>query len=233
MNYARIYSQIIDRARASSRVKGDVYYEEHHIQPKCRGGDNNPENLVLLTAREHFLAHWLLVKMYNDFQLVYAFNCFCMETHKGDRPTSHLYKYARERYISMLKANTEWKRKMGLSMTKLIWIKKEDTLECLRILPEDFDSFAAVGYSKGRIIPHRKAHSSETIEKIRRAHTGKILSPEHIEKMRVEGLKRKWITDGRICKMVGDKDIDAYLQSGWKLGRYFNYQKHQRGRKKE
>ena len=31
------------------------YYEKHHIQPKSLGGSNKKENLVRLTAREHFI----------------------------------------------------------------------------------------------------------------------------------------------------------------------------------
>ena len=39
------------------------YTEKHHIIPQSLGGTNNKENLVYLTAREHFICHWLLVKM--------------------------------------------------------------------------------------------------------------------------------------------------------------------------
>lgn len=33
--------------------------EKHHIIPKFDGGNNNTENLVLLTVKEHVIAHWL------------------------------------------------------------------------------------------------------------------------------------------------------------------------------
>ena len=39
------------------------YKEKHHIIPQSLGGTNDKENLVYLTAREHFICHWLLVKM--------------------------------------------------------------------------------------------------------------------------------------------------------------------------
>lgn len=42
------------------------YYESHHILPRSLGGGNEKSNLVLLTAREHFIAHKLLVKVYPD-----------------------------------------------------------------------------------------------------------------------------------------------------------------------
>lgn len=58
--YTRIYNQIIESA--SQRTTNPSYTEKHHIIPKSMGGDNESTNLVRLTAREHFLCHWLLVK---------------------------------------------------------------------------------------------------------------------------------------------------------------------------
>lgn len=41
-----------------------IYYESHHILPKCLNGSNKKDNLVLLTAKEHFIAHKLLLEIY-------------------------------------------------------------------------------------------------------------------------------------------------------------------------
>ena len=63
--YQRIYNQIINRAVCDNRVKGNgVYYENHHIIPKSMAPnlDKDPNNLVLLTAKEHFICHYLLTK---------------------------------------------------------------------------------------------------------------------------------------------------------------------------
>ena len=48
-------------ANAQSRVL-DCYKEKHHILPRCLGGNNKKENLVELTAKEHFIVHMLLCK---------------------------------------------------------------------------------------------------------------------------------------------------------------------------
>ena len=58
--YTRIYFSIIDRA--SNRIL-DGYKEKHHIIPQSLGGSNDSENIVKLTAREHFICHLLLTKM--------------------------------------------------------------------------------------------------------------------------------------------------------------------------
>lgn len=68
MNYQKIYDDLVTRARLADRkrVKGGTYYERHHIVPRSLNGSNKSENLMLLTAREHFLAHKLLVQIYPD-----------------------------------------------------------------------------------------------------------------------------------------------------------------------
>lgn len=63
MDYRKIYNSLIERAK---NRKLNTYKEKHHIIPKCMGGSNTKENLVELTAREHYMAHLLLVKMHPD-----------------------------------------------------------------------------------------------------------------------------------------------------------------------
>jgi len=59
--YSRWYDLIINRAKTR---KIEDYTETHHIQPRSLGGSDDASNLVDLTAREHFICHWLLTKMY-------------------------------------------------------------------------------------------------------------------------------------------------------------------------
>lgn len=60
--YTRIYYSIINNAQSRILPK-ETYTEKHHIIPKSLGGSNAKDNLVVLTAREHFICHWLLTKM--------------------------------------------------------------------------------------------------------------------------------------------------------------------------
>ena len=72
MNYQRIYASIVLRAQCEDNERKwnkknlGAYYEVHHIIPKSLGGTNQQINLAMLTAREHFICHWLLIKMYPD-----------------------------------------------------------------------------------------------------------------------------------------------------------------------
>jgi hypothetical protein len=91
-----------------NRRKGNgVYYEKHHINPKCLGGNDSKENLVLLTAKEHFLAHRILYKIYpNDKNIVLSFWGMCNQ--KNEKilryiPSSRSYEEAR---LAFLKNNS-------------------------------------------------------------------------------------------------------------------------------
>lgn len=58
--YTKWYYNIIEKAKQKQRCKrSTIYYESHHIIPKCMGGTNQ----VLLTGKEHFICHLLLCKM--------------------------------------------------------------------------------------------------------------------------------------------------------------------------
>lgn len=61
MNYQRIHDEIIVRAKNRKLIG---YGEKHHILPRCLGGDNSKENLVKLTAKEHWIIHLLLVEIF-------------------------------------------------------------------------------------------------------------------------------------------------------------------------
>jgi len=62
------------------------YVENHHILPRCMGGQDISKNLVLLTPREHYFAHLLLYKAYpNNFQLKCALSAMIY----GSRSRSH------------------------------------------------------------------------------------------------------------------------------------------------
>lgn len=63
MNYSKIYNNLVSNKTKRKKDK-NTYYESHHIIPRCLGGGDEVSNLVLLTAREHFIAHRLLSKIY-------------------------------------------------------------------------------------------------------------------------------------------------------------------------
>jgi len=101
--YTILYYKIIDKANEYERSKTEFYYEKHHIHPKSLGGSEVKKNLVLLTAREHFICHYLLTKMiekhtHSYYKMLHAFILM-----KGSNPEQH--RYMNGRLYESIKAN--------------------------------------------------------------------------------------------------------------------------------
>ena len=100
MNYAKHYRALI--LRAKSREKPLGYIEEHHILPLCLGGSDDPDNLVFLTAREHYVAHQLLVKMYPDhYGICYAAMLMTRIGKSQDRINNRYYEWLKNRFSKL------------------------------------------------------------------------------------------------------------------------------------
>lgn len=103
MNYQKLYDKLMQtrKERELIREKG---YEIHHIIPKCLGGDNEEDNLVLLTPREHFIAHKFLVKIYpNSVSLNLAL--FMFANTRNCKINSKLYENLKDKHSKNMKKN--------------------------------------------------------------------------------------------------------------------------------
>jgi len=165
MNYNKIYDSLIERAKI--RILNG-YTETHHIVPKCIGGSNEYTNLVDLTAREHFLAHWLLVKIYpNEFKILCAWNSFC-RTNAPDRVISHHYERCRLLWIVELYkrklTHPEWWENYTQSATGTKWLNKNG--ENYRAKVDELEIMIEEGWVLGRTKHIRRRASEETKQKI-------------------------------------------------------------------
>lgn len=83
----------------------DQYSEKHHIIPKSLGGGNEKENLVRLSAKEHYICHLLLTKMCNTdsekLKMLYAFKMMST-TRSQTKTNSKLYKSLKESHSLLL-----------------------------------------------------------------------------------------------------------------------------------
>lgn len=83
MNYTLLYQKICKRGQNREK-QPNIYYEKHHIIPKCLGGLDCISNITILTAREHFIVHKILCKIYANsediikYKLASAFNMMCI-----------------------------------------------------------------------------------------------------------------------------------------------------------
>ncbi len=132
--YTKWYNQIVARAlKRGLTKKSDTYIEMHHIVPRSMGGGNKKENLVSLTAREHFICHWLLVKMTTGkgkASMVYALNF--MHTGRGDhmpryitKISSKVYAVYRAEFIKIHIASRTGKKQSAETIAKRVASFKE------------------------------------------------------------------------------------------------------------
>ena len=92
--YTTLYFKIIQKAK--QRTTNIGYTENHHIHPRALGGSDEPSNLIRLSAREHYLVHWLLTKMLTGHGYYLMSEAFWnMTTSKKYKTTSRVYESIR------------------------------------------------------------------------------------------------------------------------------------------
>ena len=211
MNYKKNYYDYISYVKSLNRSKQDnVYYEKHHILPKSLGGNDEPTNLVLLTAREHYLAHYLLCKFTTDNQkksMLWAFHRMAHSdaSRSGKRKitSSRLYQYVREQLIETFK--TPEARVLASKRSKdRIWVNngvcskmiKKEKLDAFLNENKDFN-IGRLGFVCNKPRKHKK--------------TG----PRKSES------KRYWMYKSDESKdiMVPLDEISSYESLGWRRGR--------------
>lgn len=108
--YWKWYWSIIENAQ-QRLIDEDIYLEKHHIIPKSLGGEDSEENLVMLTAKEHFTCHHLLTKITHGDDRVKMWNAFFM---MHMHPTTRKSRYFTARTFQLSK------EKMAESKKKLV-----------------------------------------------------------------------------------------------------------------
>jgi len=157
MNYQRIHDAIIDRA-SNRTLHG--YREKHHVIPRCMDGVDTADNLVELTAREHFIIHKLLVEIYpNNNKIFFAYRMMALMRHSKDNDRTY-YVSSREFERIRLLAN----------------IKIGDTLRGRKLKPRSIESIDKQIKTKQL---NGYMHSDETKRKISAALTNKPKSNDH------------------------------------------------------
>lgn len=198
--YTSYYNFIVDNAKIQNRNKNDGnYYENHHIIPRSIGGNNDKENMVLLSFREHFLCHWLLTKMVsgdNVFKMNAAF--YRMSTSSkfntrkiGSRQFEIMKSYNKK---TRLKYSEDRKNKHSEAIKKS-WIGASERRLAL--------SERAKNQNKG--VPR----NSETIEKISKSLSGVKHTEERNARKSVRQ-KKNWLLTFRDNSQLLVTDLNAF-----------------------
>lgn len=150
--YTKIYYKIIAKARKTTY---SGYTEKHHVLPRSLGGENK-NNLVKMSAREHYICHLLLTKMIKEntneyFKILNAYigmtTCNKNLHKRHDKKNSKLYqslkeKYSKEKSKSMKENNSSY---------GTMWIVNFNKKENKKIKNEELENYEKLGWKKGRI----------------------------------------------------------------------------------
>ena len=177
--------KILDRKKHNGS-----YYEDHHIIMKSMNGTDDKNNRLLLTAKEHYIAHYLLWKIYRNNQTAYAFFYMCNDGNKtGIKIPSRIYEEIR---VECSKISSE--------TFKSLWNNTE--------IREKL-SIANSVKNKGR------KHTEESRKNMSDAHKGIVQSQESKDKRRLKmtGQKRSDETKLLLSKINKGKKFSDEFKS--------------------
>lgn len=248
--YRKWYIDICTKAAKRGYERSKInkifgYVEGHHFIPKCVDNSLAQErsNIVFLTAREHFICHFLLCRIFKDtqyyFSLLSAFGKM-----SNVAPTMNNKRYINSKLYAYFRKNVSGLMK-NLRKDK-IRIKKGDvTREVHKNKLKTFlDSGWVVGAAStesakiSRALANKKRAGNvvcmhfpgdttyfqvqkdgiqEMIQK--GAVIGKVFSTEArkqmSEKQRIAKTGMKAITNGIVTKRVGEVEFDKLIKQGW------------------
>ena len=219
MNYLKQYCNLI--RKAEKRVPPEGYTEKHHTFPKSIFGNNN--RIVVLTAREHYITHALLEKIFikryglkdkRTVKMITAFWCMNNQNTKNEYFNSYLYESSKIRFIDSIKGvklTESCRQKMSETNSGKIWwtdgVKTKHSKKC----PGEEWYKGRPNINLGRIM------SEETRQKIGEKNSGKKRTEEHKEKLIRELKTRRWWNNG-----VGNKHTTECPGEDWVLGRLYS-----------
>ncbi len=217
-HYSR-YQRFIGSLRGQSV---DGYAEVHHIVPRSLGGSDDADNLIKLTARQHYIAHWMLARALGGS----ASRAFFMMSNFGKygQVNSTTYQIARQEYallvrdqmrgkvmppVSLETREKQRQAKLGRKLTPQ-HIENVRLAMTGRKMGEEFAkrvSEAKRGKSNGRLGHSVSEATKKRIGDAQRGilnhMAGRKHSPETREKMRLAHMKRKqnqqylaWVAEG-------------------------------------
>ena len=199
--YTTLYYRIINSARARQSIG---YTERHHIVPKCMGGDNTLSNIVILTAREHFICHRILIKIVEEkfkSKMIYAaWQQSRSAKYKGVRITSRTFAKLREElsksYTDRKRSqfSEEWRENMSKAhLGKKVPASDKLIAHLRKITAERNDQHGPANPFYG------KTHSHEVIANIIKSNST-VYSCPHCTKSGKSNSMKRWHFDN--CKFT-------------------------------
>ena len=201
------YAELITSFR-SQTIGHEVYTESHHILPKADDAfpelSKNPDNIVVVTARQHYILHRLLFRGFGGSQVA----AFMAMLHKGRRNNSSK---AVEKYMVPSSIYASMREKWALQASKRMrgkatyvdekgnhmFLRTDDE----RVLSGLYKS-TTLGRSSGTRSEEWKRKQSERLKNVKRNKNKKIFI---------------YFLDVRIEVLLYGDDLIHFLDQGWSM----------------
>lgn len=240
-HYLKRYIKFTESIQNKGERKLD-YCEKHHIIPKSFI-DNF--NIINLTPREHFIAHWILMRCFSGLykrNMIYAFRLFLSSTSKNKRTyriTSYVYEEARKRrsdYERGRKPSKETREKMSknhadFSGSKHPMYGKGELLKGNKNGRYGIKMKYMNKDGKNKMVPlneiNKYLESGWVLGIILSEETRKNRSKKLYEFNKAHGgckgernpaYGKKLMNNGIINKRIKIEEVNNYLNNGWVLG---------------
>lgn len=198
MNYKLHYDKIIKRAKNRQL---DCYTESHHIIPRCMNGKDDKDNLANLTAREHFIAHILLVKIYpNEKGLINAVNMMTVDNNSTKRIHNRMYGWLKEKFIER---QSERQKGEKNSQYGTIWVYKNN--ETIKIKKAELKQFEYEGWQRGR-------KEKAVIKKEKKISKLKIERSKLIKESDIDFSKHGWVGKAGELFNIGENKAGRWIK---------------------
>lgn len=166
----------------------DGYSEKHHILPRSMGGGDELSNIIVLTLRQHYIAHWMLWKAYGG-KMAVAFDYMNGIKKYGYRLTGRTIKLlsqdvSKRRSERQVSAETREKQRQAKLGRKLSpeHIEKVRQASTGRVVSEETKrkvSEAKKGKSNGRTGFKQSQETREKIKMAQVAHLNHMYGRKH------------------------------------------------------
>lgn len=211
------YKELIEmsKPRGLDKSKVEGYFEIHHIIPRCLNGSNDPNNLVLLSYREHIIAHLLLHVIHIDSkELFLSFSLMIqVNLQEGVIINLDLLSSLKENRSKFMKGDYNpmkdpkvsekvSKKKKGMEST---FKGKHHSQSTKKKISE---SVKKLGLSGSRHPMFGKKHTAESLAKMSRSHKGmglgRVMSKDARQKISNSKKNKVIGPDGTVYESVKD-----------------------------
>ena len=202
MNHRKVYKMLVDNRLADPLPK-EEYGEVHHIVPVAEGGSDDASNKVRLNAREHYIAHLLLAKIYDDCAMHCAVIYMQTRRHKNRnfKFNSRLYEKMREEFAKKL---SDWRIAHPLSGSKNGMYGKHHTEESKKKMSRSHKGKPLTEEQKNKL---KAAFAKPDVKARRSASISKALKGSF------------WVTDGKTNHFLSK---GSTIPDGFYVGRTIN-----------